>query len=354
VVSLDASKNIYNGEKMSGDIIVTAEALKDFAARIFVACDVSAEHAELWADILVWANLRGVDSHGVLRIPRYIQTLGNGNINARPNMTVERRAGAIAVIDCDNAPGPVGMSRAMEEAISCARDVHVGWCIARNVTHSGAIGYFAQIAAKAGMAGMVMIASRPMMAYHGGRTAALSTNPLAIAVPGGNHPPLVLDMASSAVSMGKVLEARDAGQPIPDGWALDAGGRMTNDPNDAAILMPLGGAKGSSLSLMMECLISIMGANPLIEQLIRPGADPSGFRQNGLAVAIDIEAFIGLDEYGQQVDDLAEAITDLPPGERGDAVLAERAQNGIPLPQGTWDRLAEGAAKLGVAMPAVG
>jgi len=348
---------------MSGDIIVTAEALKDFAARVFAACDVSADDAELWADILVWANLRGVDSHGVLRIPRYIQTLANGNINARPNITVDRRAGAIAVIDCDNAPGPVAMSRAMEEAIARAREVHIGWCIARNITHSGAIGYYAQIAAKAGMAGMVMIASRPMMAYHGASVAALSTNPLAIAVPGGKHPPLVLDMASSAVSMGKVLEARDAGEAIPDGWAMDDSGHMTNDPNAASILMPLGGAKGSGLSLMMECLVSLMAANPLIEPLIRPNADPSGFRQNGLAVAIDISAFVGLDDYGKQVDDLADALKALPradgvdeiyaPGERGDAVLAERMKTGIPLPQGTWDRLAKAVKPLGVEMPEV-
>jgi len=349
---------------MNGEIIVTAAALKEFAARVFVACDVAPEDAALWADILVWANLRGVDSHGVLRIPRYIQTLANGNINAAPNITLDRRAGAIAVIDCDNAPGPVGMARAMEEAIARASEVHVGWCIARNTTHSGAIGYYAQIAARAGMAGMVMIASRPMMAYHGSRVAALSTNPLAIAVPGGEHPPLVLDMASSAVSMGKVLEARDAGEAIPDGWALDAAGHMTNDPKQAAILMPLGGAKGSSLSLMLECLVSVMGANALVEPILRPGGDPSGFRQNGLAVAIDIAAFMDLDDYEKQIDDLAAALKTLPkadgvdeiyaPGERGDAVLAEREQHGIPLPQGTWDRIAEAVAPLAVEMPAVG
>ncbi len=346
---------------MSGNILVTAEALKDFAARVFTACDVSQDDAALWADLLVWANLRGVDSHGVLRIPRYVQTLRNGNINARPNITVDRRDGAIAVIDCDNAPGPVGMSRAMEEAIERAREVHIGWCIARNITHSGAIGYYAQIAAKAGMAGMVMIASRPMMAYHGARVPALSTNPLAIAVPGGDHPPLTLDMSSSTVSMGKVLEARDAGQSIPDGWGMDASGRMTNDPNQVATLMPLGGAKGSSLSVMFECLVSLMGANPLIAPILSPGGDPSGFRQNGLCAAIDISAFVGLDDYQSQVDDLAEALTSLPkaegvdriyaPGERGDAVLTERTKNGIPLPQGTWDRLAEAAGPLGVAMP---
>jgi len=347
-----------------GDIIVTAEVLKDFAIRVFTTCDVPPDDAALWADLLVWANLRGVDSHGVLRIPRYIQTLDNGDINARPNITVDRRSGAIAVIDCDAAPGPVAMSRAMEEAIARAREVHIGWCIARNITHAGAIGYFAKIAAEAGMAGMVMIASRPMMAYHGGRTAALSTNPLAIAVPGGEHPPLVLDMSSSTASMGKVMAARDAGQPIPDNWGMDAAGHMTNDPNQVSTLMPLGGAKGSGLSLMMECLISIMGANPLIAPLIRPGGDPSGFRQNGLCMAIDISAFTGLDDYQAQVDDLAAGITALPkadgveqiyaPGERGDAVLAEREKHGIPLPQGTWDRIATAVAPLGVAMPARG
>ncbi len=346
---------------MSDDIVVTAETLKDFAARVFVACDVAPDDAALWADLLVWANLRGVDSHGVLRIPRYVQTLGNGNIHARPNITVDRRDGAIAVIDCDFAPGPVGMSRAMEEAIARARDVHIGWCVARNITHSGAIGYYGQIAAKAGMVGLVMIASRPMMVYHGARVPALSTNPLAIAVPGGDHPPLVLDMSTSTVSMGKVLEARDAGQAIPDGWGMDAEGRVTNDPNQVAILMPLGGAKGSGLSLMFECLVSLLGANPLLEPILRPGGDPSGFRQNGLCAAIDISAFVSLDDYQQQVDDLAAAITALPraegveriyaPGERGDAILAEREATGIPLPQGTWDRLAQAAGPLGVAMP---
>ena len=93
----------------------------------------------------------------------------------------------------------------------------------------------------------------------------------------------------ATVSMGKVLEARDAGEPIPDGWAMDKNGNMTNDPNLASILMPLGGAKGSSLSLMFECLVSLMGSNPLIASLIMPGADPSGFRQNGLAIAIKIQ-----------------------------------------------------------------
>ena len=344
-----------------GNIIVKAQTLKDFATSIFSACNISSEDALKWADVLVWANLRGVDSHGVLRIPRYIETIKNGNIKARPNITIEKKDGAIAVLDCDAAPGPIGMSRAMEEAMQRANEVNIGWCIAKNITHTGAIGYYAQIAAKEGMAGIIMIASRPMMAYHGARVAGLSTNPLAIAVPGGTHPPLVVDMSTSTVSMGKVLEARDAGESIPDGWAMDKNGNMTNDPNSASILMPLGGAKGSSLSLMFECLVSLMGANPLIASLIKPGADPSGFRQNGLAIAINVSAFVDINNYRNEVDLLASAIKSLPraegveeiyaPGERGDAILVERTKNGIPLPQGTWDRLSQSASTLGIEMP---
>ena len=341
--------------------VVSDKALKDFAAKVFASCSVKPENAELWAEILVWANLRGVDSHGVLRIPRYVESLKNGNINPRPNISMEKSSGAIAVIDCDASPGPIGMERAMREAIERARKVNIGWCIAKNITHTGAIGYYAQIAAKSNMAGIVMIASRPMMAYHGARVAGLSTNPLSIAVPGNNHAPLVVDMSTSTVSMGKVLEARDAGEAIPDNWALDQNGDITTDPNSASILTPLGGAKGSSLSLLFECLVSLMGSNPLIARLIQPGGDPSGFRQNGLAAAINISAFIDIEEFANEVDLLAASIKTLPvaegvkeiyaPGERGDTVLSERKKSGIPLPKGTWDRLSEVAISLGIEMP---
>ena len=343
------------------DRIVSAEALKDFTKALLCTADVSEEHAETWADILVWANLRGMDSHGVLRVPRYIAYMKNGNIHAKPDMKLEKRAGAIAILDSDWAPGPVAMTRAMDEAIDRARECHVGWCIVRNITHGGAIGYYALQAARAGFAGIVITASRPMMAYHGSKVAGASTNPLAIAVPGGEHPPLVLDMSTAMVSMGKILAAQDSGTPIPDGWGIDAEGHNTNDANAVATLMPLGGAKGSGLSMMIECMVSLFASNPLVEPNIRPDANPTGYRQNGLAAAIDISAFTDLDTYRSEIDQLAEGLKALPkadgvdeiyaPGERGDAVLAARMKNGIPLPPGTWDRLKAEADKLGIAMP---
>ena len=163
--------------------VIPSSDLQGFASALFQALGVAGPMADEWAKSLVWANLRGVDSHGVLRIPSYIDRLKKKLINPAPNMRVETRAGAIAVLDADRAPGAVAMSRAMDEAIARAREVHFGWCAARNITHAGAIGYFALQAANAGMAGIVMSASGPMMAYHGAKVSGVSSNPLAIAFP---------------------------------------------------------------------------------------------------------------------------------------------------------------------------
>jgi ureidoglycolate dehydrogenase (NAD+) len=147
--------------------VIPSADLQRFASALFAAAGVAPPMADEWAKSLVWANLRGVDSHGVLRIPGYIERLKTKAINPAPDMRVEHRSGAVAVLEADRAPGAVAMAMAMEEAIARAREVHVGWCAARNITHAGAVGYFALQAANTGMAGIVMSASGPMMAYHG-------------------------------------------------------------------------------------------------------------------------------------------------------------------------------------------
>jgi len=197
---------------------IDAEALQALAEGIFAHAGVGAPEAALWARVLVWANLRGVDSHGVLRIPRYLELLEKGEIRRHPVMRTLVEAGAIALLDADRAPGPVGMGRAMDLALDRAREAHVGWCVARNITHAGAVGYYALQAAEAGMVGMVMTASLPLMAYHGSRGPVVSTNPIAIAVPAGRRPPLLLDMATATVALGKVQNA-----PTPAGPSRKAG-----------------------------------------------------------------------------------------------------------------------------------
>jgi ureidoglycolate dehydrogenase (NAD+) len=138
------------------ELHVPSADLQRFASALFQAAGVAPSMSDEWAKSLVWANLRGVDSHGVLRIPGYIERLKAKVINPAPNMQVEKRVGAIAVLEADRAPGAVAMTMAMAEAIARAREAHVGWCAARNITHAGAVGYFALQAANAGMAGIVM------------------------------------------------------------------------------------------------------------------------------------------------------------------------------------------------------
>jgi LDH2 family malate/lactate/ureidoglycolate dehydrogenase len=251
--------------------VIQSADLARFASALFQATGVARAMADEWAKSLVWANLRGVDSHGVLRIPTYLPRLTRKTINPKPKMRVEKRAGAIAVLEADRAPGAVAMAMAMDEAIARAREVHIGWCAAKNITHAGAVGYFALQAANAGMAGIVMSASGPMMAYHGAKVAGVSSNPLAIAFPAANRRPLLLDMSTSNVAMGKVMSARDAGRNIPLGWGLDAKGRGTTDPGKLATLLPLGGPKGSGLSLMIECLCSVAVGNPIIAPALAAG-----------------------------------------------------------------------------------
>lgn len=345
----------------SASIVVGAAELRGFAAAILQAAGVSREMADEWAACLVWANLRGVDSHGVLRIPRYVELLGRKAINASPAMRLERKVGAIAVLEADLAPGPVAMSRAMREAIECAREVHLGWCAARNITHAGAIGYFALQAAEAGMAGIVMTASGPMMAYHGARVAGVSTNPIALAFPAADRPAFLIDMSTSTVAMGKVLEARDADRQVPLDWGIGTDGRPTSDPKRIATLLPLGGAKGSGLSFMIECLCSLATANPVVARAIEAGGSLDSPFLNGIAIAIDLSAFGDPAAIRREADRLGAAVSALPraanveriflPGERGDSIRKAREQSGIPVPSGTWSRLLAIAGKLGVRPP---
>ena len=341
-------------------ITVTKAALTAFAADILAAAGVAPEVAKPWAESLVWANLRGVDSHGVIRIPRYVELLGTGAINRAPDIRLERQSGAISVLECDRAPGSLAMTRAMQEAIARAHEVHIGWCAARNITHAGAIGYFALQAAEAGMIGIVMTASGPMMAYYGSRKAGLSTNPLAIAVPTQKRRPFLLDMSTATVPNGKVLDARDRGIEVPIGWGIDAEGRDTTDPKKIATLLPFGGAKGSGLSFMIECLCSIAIGNPRIAPPLEGDGTNDPF-MNGVAMAVDVAAIGDLDAFQREADRLGDAIAALPPaprvdkvmlpGERGDTILQEREREGVPVPRGTWSRLLATAGKLGVRAP---
>jgi len=279
-----------------------------------------------------------------------------GLIDPRAVPSVVSREGAVAVVEAARAPGPSGMVVAMDTAIEIAAETGIGWCSARNITHAGAVGYFALRAAERGCLGIVISASGPLMAYHGARVAGLSTNPISIAVPTRGLP-LLLDMSTSTVALGKILHAKDKGTPIPEGWAIDAEGAPATDPAKVATLTPLGGPKGSGLSLMIEVLASVLVSNPAISSVLsgQKGA------MNGAALALRIGAFADPDVFATQIAELAERLKALPtaqgtdeilmPGERGFRLAAERRVAGIPIAKGTVDRLAALGARYGIAPP---
>ena len=234
-----------------------------FVSAIFVAA--AREHAGEWAKMLVWANLRGTDSHGIIRIPRYIDLVNAKSINPAPNIRdraqARRRGGAGGR---PRARPRSRMTRAMNEAIGLRPQGRRRLCAARHITHTGAIGYFALQAAEAGFVGIAMSASGPMMAYPGTRVAAVSSNPIAFAVPRRNGRPYLLDFSTGVVANGKIMGAADRGEKIPLGWGLDKDGHDTTDPKAVETLLPLGGAKGAGLSFMIECLTSLLLYEPRV------------------------------------------------------------------------------------------
>jgi len=341
----------------AADILFRPDDLQRYAAALLVGGGFGRKQAQQTAEVLVWANARGVDSHGVLRIPRYVEMVEAGTIKPDAEPAVVERKGAISVLEAGRAPGASAVIAAMQEAIEQASKFGVGWCSARNITHAGAIGYFALQAASKGFVGIVMTASGPLMAYQGSRGSAVSTNPLAIAVPSQGEP-IVLDMSTANVALGKVMAARDAGRSIPSDWGVDDAGQPTTDPNQVATLTPLGGPKGSGLSLMIEILASVLVNNPVIAPAL--SGKGSG-RMNGLAIAVQIDAFGTTDRFAQDVTHLAQALKAVPlaagtpsilmPGERGFTEAASRRVSGIPIASGTVARLAQLAERLGVGPP---
>lgn len=341
-------------------VVTTAEALQRFTTDVFIRAGMSEAHAGLVAEVLVWAELRGVDSHGVMRIPRYVQMIEVGDLNPKPVLTTRTETTATIVIEADRAAGPIAMTSATTAAVDKARGAGIGLALVRSTTHTAALGYYTLKATEAGMAGLALSASGPMMVYHGARAAGVSTNPISIAVPGGRRGPLVLDMATSVVSMGKLLQARKTAPTIPAEWAVDGHGNPTTDPRAARIPRPLGGPKGSGLSLMIECLTSLVVANPILAEALDGTALGRHHYQNALALAIDVARFGDPAAFRHQVDRLVAALKALPreagvaeifvPGERSQRTLEQRRRDGIPLPRATVEELSALADRLGVQM----
>lgn len=342
------------------DIVLPHQVLQAFATALFTARGLSPTDAATVADVLVWADRRGVGSHGVQRIPMYLDLIARGDMvpSARPQIT--RTLPSAVVVDCQRAAGPIAMNFALDHAMQAARTTGVCYAIAHATTHTGAIGYYATRAAEQGFAAIVTSSGPPNMAYHGAKSASASTSPLSIAVPGEDGP-LVLDMATAVIGMGRLAQARERGQPIPPGSALDESGEPTTDPASAAIPLSLGGPKGSGMSVLFECLSGVMAAAPLLSASLAPGARRRHIH-NGMIILIDVSQLTDLAAYKRDIGKLGAALKRQPrrdlsaeillPGERGARAYRDSAIKGVTVSAGTWSRLAKVAAAAGIPLPA--
>jgi ureidoglycolate dehydrogenase (NAD+) len=343
------------------DIRVDQAELARFFTDLFVAKGMTADGAATVAEVLVWANLRGVDSHGAMRTQSYLDQIKKGEFDPKAEPKLRPLMPATFVLDCAKAAGPVSMLAAAQHAIDIAEKYGVGVGIVSDAAHTGAIGRYAHWIAERGYAAVVMVAGPPFMAYHGAKVTSLATSPITIGIPGPeDRDPLVLDMATSVTAAGRIRQAAAEGKPIPDGAALDANGKPTTDGAKASILLPLGGPKGSGLSLLFECLTGVLAGTPIITT-IAGLTGPNLPLSNAIVIVVNIANFRALADYRRDVGLLIDVVKGLPrregfdelmlPGERGGREAELRRRAGIPLPSKLWRELGEIAQSLGIAPP---
>ena len=343
------------------DIRVDHAELLRFFTDIFAAKGMSADGAATLAEVLVWANLRGVDSHGAMRIPSYLDQIRKGEFDPKAQAKLRPLLPATFVLDCAKAAGPVCMLQAAAHAIDIADKFGVGVGLVSDTAHTGAIGRYAHWIAERGYAAIVMVAGPLFMAYHGAKVTSLATSPIAIGIPGPEDgDPLVLDMATSVTAAGRIRQAAAEGKPIPEGAAIDAEGNPTIDGAKAVTLLPLGGAKGSGLSLLFECLTGVLVGMPIITTLAGL-TGPNLPLSNAMVIVLNVANFRPLADYRRDVGLLIEVVKGLPrregfdelllPGERGGREAELRRRGGIPLAPKLWRELNDIAQTLGVAPP---
>jgi ureidoglycolate dehydrogenase (NAD+) len=311
------------------------------------------------AESLVWTSLRGTDSHGVARLPVYVERLRIGALNARPRPSVVSRDGAVAVVDGDQGPGQVAALFATDLSIELAREFGVGVVGVRRSGHYGAAAYYAMRAAEQGLVAMTMTNTEPLVIPHGGSEPALGTNPICLAAPAGDAI-FNVDMATSQVAMNRVWNARDEGRPIPEGWGVDEHGRTTTDAAAVTAGMPLGGYKGYGLAVLVEVLCGVLagaGVRTGVGELYggRTTAQDTGH----FHLAIDPERTVGRDRFAAVLDGLLAELRALPPAPGFDEVLvpgdpedrarAERERSGIPIEPALWRTLCALGDELGVS-----
>lgn len=349
--------------------IVSEATLREFAQNLFRAGGADEEESQIVADSLVGANLRGHDSHGVMRIPFYLARVKEGALNSGARLTIEREAASAIVADGGWGFGQVISRELMRRLIDKAAQTGIACGTLRRSAHIGRLGEYAEMAAEKSMAAVICAnthGAAQRVAPVGGKRPRLGTNPLCIGMPGGKDGPFVLDFGTSATAEGKVRVKKIAGQPVPEGWILDPDGRSTTDPNQLygdppGTILPMGGTqayKGFGLAYMIEMLCGGLSGGACAHPNPPP---PIG--NCATFIVIDPDLFAGFSHMAAEVSQLEDYVRNAPcvegvneitlPGDPERRILSERRAQGIPLDDGNWTALVKLAEELGVDIPSV-
>lgn len=351
-------------EQSPGAIRVPADRLTDFVARLFAAEGCPDEDAREIASGLVEADLRGVWSHGVARVPGYLGRYRAGVMNPRPDIKISYDASAAAYVDGDNGSGLVVAPKAMRVAIGLAQGYGIGIAGVAFSNHFGAAARYAEMAAREFCIGMVFTNASPALPPWGGAKPFLGTSPLAFAAPTPAGKTFVIDMAMSRIARGKLKFAAARGEAVPEGYALDKEGRPTSDGAAAfgGTMLPFGEHKGAALSWMMEVMAGVFTGAEFGGAVANPFTGLDRPAETGhTMIAIRADVFMPRAAYRDrmaQLDDRAKAVPKaagfdeiLSPGEPEARRRAQNEREGVPLPKAVVDDLKSEAARAGIEVP---
>ncbi|KAI0103453.1 putative malate/L-lactate dehydrogenase [Daldinia grandis] len=340
-------------------LYVEAAEARKFIEAILEGNGAPEPNASIIARCLVAADLRGVDTHGINRIPSYMARVRNGVLDATASPAVSKLTPVVAQVDGRNGFGFLAAEAGMRTACDMARDFGIGLASVKHSNHFGMSAWVVRQALDAGMMSLVFTNSSPALPVFGGRSKILGVSPVACGAPGGRQGPFILDMAPSVAARGKVYKAKRRGEKIPLDWALDAEGRPTDDPAAAleGVMLPMGGPKGSALAIMMDVFSGVLSGSAFAGGVTGP-YDPSKASDVGhFLVAIKPDLFMSLDEFRERMDFLYQRVVGSDkaagveriyfPGEIEQLTQEQREKTGIPLVQAEVDALNEEAKKIG-------
>lgn len=356
-------------------MIFSAEELQRFTKEIFKAIGCPQNEAEKAAEILISADLRGVDSHGVARLSGYIRLHEKKRLNSQPRIQVTHETPSTAVVDGDLGLGLVVGPKAMEIAIEKAKKVGTGWVAVKNSNHYGIAGYHAMMALEEDCIGISLTNASPLVSPTFSKERLLGTNPISIAIPTKNQPPFVLDMATTTAANGKLEVLQRKGLEAPHGWLQDKSGKITTDARgliNGGSMRPLGGDrehgshKGYALGAVVDILSAVLsGANygpwvPPFVAFIDPAPNPVGEGLGHFFGAMRVDAFRDGEEFKSHMDNWIERFRQsetvdgaekvLIPGDPEREITDDRMKNGIDLLEPVVKDLRELGKKLGVEL----